>query len=146
MLRPFILGLALAAGPVHAADPVKEAGDTERAFAATMKARDFAAFQAFLADEAVFSWGSPAPLVGKEAIAAKWKKYYEAKEAPFAWEPDKVAVLASGTLAVTSGPVRDPSGKVFSRFSSVWRKEPSGQWKIVFDTGEPVCDCAKKPN
>ena len=117
----------------------KQVADTERAFAATMKARDHAAFTSFLADEAIFFSGQTSQ-VGKQAVAAGWARLYEGKEAPFSWEPDQVEVLASGTLASSSGPVYGKDGKVISRFNSIWRLEPSGKWKIVFDRGSPVCD------
>lgn len=116
----------------------KQVADTERAFAATMKARDHAAFATFLADDAIFFSG-PSSQVGKQAVAAAWARMYEGKDAPFSWEPDQVEVLASGNLASSSGPVYGPDGKVRSRFNSIWRLEPSGQWKIVFDRGSPVC-------
>lgn len=132
------------AGAVQAnAELKKQVADTERAFAATMKARDHAAFTGFLSEEAVFFTG-PTPLHGKAAVAAGWKRFYEKPVAPFSWEPDEVEVLTSGTLAISNGPVRDASGKLVSRFSSIWRQEAPGQWRIVFDRGSEVCDC-KKP-
>lgn len=121
----------------------QQVADTERAFAATMAKRDHQAFVSFLSDEAVF-YNGPNVLRGKEAVAAEWKKRYEKPEAPFSWEPDQVEVLDSGTLAHSSGPVRDPQGKVISRFNSVWRQEAPGKWRIVFDKGERVCDCARQ--
>ena len=45
----------------------------------------------------------------------------------------------SGTLATTSGPVRNPKGEVTGRFNSVWRLESDGRWRVVFDRGSPVC-------
>ena len=127
------------AAPAAATEELKkQVADTERAFAATMKARDHAAFVRFLADETIFFNGKQ-PLVGKETVAAKWKSYFDAKDAPFSWEPDTVEVVASGTLAYSSGPVYDPSGKVISRFNSIWRQVAPGKWEIVFDRGEPVC-------
>lgn len=113
----------------------------ERAFARTMAERDFEGFRRFLSEEAVFFSG-PVPLRGKEAVAAWWGRYFTAPEAPFSWEPDQVEVLDSGTLALTSGPVSDPSGRVIARFTSVWRLESPGLWRIVFDKGSPVSrDC-----
>jgi hypothetical protein len=50
-------------------------------------------------------------------------------------------VLDSGTLALSSGPVRNPRGELSARFSSVWRREVGG-WRIVFNKGSPVCNCA----
>jgi ketosteroid isomerase-like protein len=110
----------------------------ERAFAKTMADRDHAAFQTHLADEAIFYNGEE-PIRGRAAVAEAWAPFYSGPEAPFSWDPDHVEVLASGALALSSGPVRDPSGKVVGRFNSIWRREPSGEWRVVFDKGSPVC-------
>jgi ketosteroid isomerase-like protein len=114
----------------------QQVADTERAFAKTMADRDHAAFARFLAEDTVFFSG-PTPLRGKAAVAAQWKRFYEQPAAPFSWQPDRVAALASGTLALSSGPVFDPSGRCIGRFSSIWRLEAPGVWRIVFDKGGP---------
>jgi hypothetical protein len=44
-------------------------------------------------------------------------------------------VLASGELAWSRGPVYDPTGKQIGTFNSIWRREPDGRWRIVFDKG-----------
>ena len=62
-------------------------------------------------------------------------------KAPFSWQPDTVEVLAGGSLALSSGPVHDPDGKLVSRFTSIWRRTPAGEWEIVFDKCNEVCDC-----
>ncbi|SFG80981.1 protein of unknown function [Duganella sp. CF458] len=129
--------------PPSNAELKQQVADTERAFAGTMAKRDHQAFVTFLADETIFYSGSKA-LRGKDTVAAEWKAFYEKPEAPFSWEPDQVEVLDSGTLAHSSGPVRDPQGKVTARFNSVWRLEAPGKWRIVFDKGERVCDCKKQ--
>lgn len=110
----------------------------ERAFARTMATRDHEAFSAFLAEEAVFFSGERA-VRGRDAVAAEWKPFYDAPAAPFSWEPDHVEVLESGTLALSTGPVKDPSGRVVGRFNSIWRRDAAGAWKVVFDKGSPVC-------
>lgn len=115
-----------------------EVANVERAFAATMRARDHAAFASFLSEEAVFS-GDGKTLQGKQAVAEDWKKFYAKPDAPFSWEPDQVDVLASGTLARTSGPVYAPDGKLIARFNSIWRLEAPGTWRVVFDGGTEVC-------
>jgi ketosteroid isomerase-like protein len=114
---------------------------TERAFARTMADRDHAAFTAFLSEEAIFL--GQRPLHGKAEVAAAWKRLYEQPAAPFSWEPDTVEVLPSGTLALTQGPVRDPDGKLVGRFSSVWRREAPGTWRIVLDHGCDVCEACR---
>jgi ketosteroid isomerase-like protein len=114
--------------------------DTERAFAKTMADRDHAAFASFLADEAIFMGEGPA-LRGKQAVATGWKRLYDGPRAPFSWEPEVVEVIDSGTLALSSGPVRDPQGKRVGTFNSIWRRDANGAWKIVFDKGCPPCNC-----
>ncbi len=118
----------------------QQVSDTERAFAKTMADRNLPAFTEFLAEEAVFFSG-PQPLRGKLQVTDWWKRYYEKPDAPFSWEPQQVQVLDSGTLALSSGPVHDSSGKVIATFSSIWRQEEPGVWRIVFDKGNDVCNC-----
>lgn len=115
----------------------------ERAFAQTMADRDHAAFVTFLSEEAVFFTG-PTPLRGRAAVAAAWQRFYATPAAPFSWEPDAVEALDSGDLALSTGPVRNPEGRIIARFTSIWRLEPPGQWRVVFDRGNEVCDCAAK--
>jgi ketosteroid isomerase-like protein len=116
---------------------------TERAFARTMADRDLNAFSRFLSDEAVFFSG-PQPLRGREAVIAWWARFYSKPTAPFSWEPAQVEVLASGTLALSTGPVRDPQGKLIGCFNSIWRQEAPGEWKIVFDRGSGPLECEGK--
>jgi ketosteroid isomerase-like protein len=115
----------------------RQVADTEIAFARTMADRDHAAFARFLAEDTVFFSG-PTPLRGKVAVAAWWKRFYESPKAPFSWKPDKVEVLDNGQLAMSTGPVFDDSGKAVASFTSVWRQESPGVWRIIFDKG---CNC-----
>ena len=116
----------------------REVAETERAFARTMAERDHAAFVEFLADEAIFFAGNE-PLRGKQQVAEAWKPFYKEPDAPFSWAPVQVEVLDSGTLALSSGPVHDPGGRLVGRFTSIWRREAPGTWRIVFDKGCEVC-------
>lgn len=110
----------------------------ETAFARTMADRDHAAFVRFLADDTL--WLGRTALRGKQQVADSWKRFYEGKEAPFSWEPERVEVNDSGTLGISTGPVRDPGGKRVGTYNSIWRRGPDG-WKIIFDNGCPPCDC-----
>jgi ketosteroid isomerase-like protein len=117
--------------------------ETERAFARTMTERNLDAFGTFVSDDAVFFSG-PTPLHGKAAVVDWWARFYKNPAAPFSWEPEQVEVLASGDLALSTGPVRDAKGKLIAHFTSIWRLEAPGRWRIVFDKGAEVCDCAKQ--
>jgi ketosteroid isomerase-like protein len=135
------LAASLVAGGATAAPPdldalARQVADTERAFARSMAERDHAGFVRHLSDQAVFFSGPGKVLQGKAAVAAGWKRFYEGKDAPFSWAPDHVVVLGDGTLAHSTGPVLDPTGKSIARFNSVWRLEAPDTWRIVFDKGE----------
>jgi ketosteroid isomerase-like protein len=104
-----------------------------------MANRDHDAFVTFLSEETVFFSGD-SELRGREAVAALWKEYFTEAEAPFSWEPETVAVLDSGKLALSTGPVRDPAGQQVAIFTSIWRQEAPGVWRIVFDKGARYCE------
>jgi len=133
-----LCGCHAAPRPANLASLRQEVMDTERAFAKSMADRDHAAFTSYLADDAIFFSGDSS-VRGKSAVAAQWKPFFDWKDAPFSWEPDQVQVLDSGDLALSTGPVIDPSGNVVGRFNSIWRLEAPATWRIVFDKGSPVC-------
>jgi len=142
LLCAALLSACAALSPPDTFRAGREVADAERAFVKTMADRDYIAFKSFLSDDAVFFSGSTA-LRGKQRVADAWRRLFEKTEAPFSWQPEQVEVLESGQLALSTGPVRDPSGKLFATFTSIWRREAPGQWRIVFDKGTDVCDCAK---
>ena len=127
--------------PVDVAGLTRQVTATETAFAQTMADRDFAAFAAHIADDAIFVNGRH-PLRGKAAILADWKKYFDGP-APFSWQPETVVVLDDGSLAQSKGPVFDAAGQPILEFRSTWRREADGSWKIIFDDG--ACRCAARP-
>lgn len=147
-IAPAALWVALSTAllPAQAAPPLEElrtqVETAERAFARSMAQRDHAAFTALLSEQAVF-YAPNRVLRGKAEVAAAWKGFFDGPAAPFSWEPDQVDVLADGTLAHSSGPVRDPDGRLVARFNSVWRQEAPGVWRVVFDKGSPLSEQEK---
>ena len=109
----------------------------ERAFAKSMADRDFAAFGRLVAVDTVF-FGNTKVHRGRDAVLAAWKPFFDGPAAPFSWEPDQVEVLASGQLALSTGPVRDPQGQVVARFNSIWQRGADGRWLVIFDKGSPA--------
>lgn len=142
--------LALVAAPPaaaqspDAAELARQVFAAESSFAHTMAARDAAAFATFVAEEAVFFGRSDAQR-GKAAVVAAWQPFFAGPDAPFSWAPELVQVLESGTLALSSGPVRDPTGRQVGTFNSIWRLEADGRWRVVFDKGCAVCSCGDGP-
>ncbi len=138
-----LMACATAWAQAAAPDLKQQVFDAERAFARTMAERDHAAFTRFVSEQAVFFDG-PAVLQGRAAIAQGWKAYFDGAKPPFSWEPDQVEVLADGTLALSTGPVRDENGQWVARFNSIWRQELPGVWRVVFDKGSPLSAQDKK--
>jgi ketosteroid isomerase-like protein len=141
-----LAGLGLA-GLLHAGDGAENAAKLaeqvrarEIAFAQTMADRDHDAFATFVSEEALFL--GPTVLRGRAAVAEGWKPFFAGPGAPFSWEPERVEVIDSGTLAISAGPVRDPEGRRVGTFNSTWRLEGDGQWRVVLDIGCPPCRCA----
>lgn len=120
---------------IHEADVTA----TEQSFADTMRDRDFAAFRSYLADGVIFITGQR-QLRGKAAVAAGWSRYFEGEVAPFSWRPETVVVQDSGRLALSSGPVHGADGQQVGIFTSIWRRESDGRWRIILDKGGCACD------
>jgi len=138
--RWLVVATALLAGVALAQDSLEarraEVFAAERAFARSMADRDFAAFGRHVAEDSVFFNGST-PLRGRDAVLAAWKAFFDGPTAPFSWDPDQVEVLASGELALSTGPVKNPQGAVTARFNSIWQRQADGRWRVIFDKGGP---------
>lgn len=141
-IRNFVLIFLLLSGcgnqtvePIPGSVAKLQVENTERAFARAFAERDLKAFGQFLARDAVFLSGGNR-LHGKQEILDVWAPLVRSEAAPFSWAPDSIEMLASGELALSTGLVRDPAGAVTGRFVSIWRREASGNWKIIADRGE----------
>jgi ketosteroid isomerase-like protein len=133
-----LTGCATSSTQAEPVDLSRQVRATETAFARTMADRDHQGFVSFLSDETVF-FTEKAALRGKQQVADWWKRFYDGPVAPFSWEPQRVEVLDSGTLALSSGPVRSSDGKQIGTFTSIWRLEGPGIWRIIFDKGCNAC-------
>jgi len=128
--------------PAELAATVTEVKAAETALAKTMADRKLDRFGDFVAEDAVFNGNKPH--IGKAAVIEAWRGFFESPQAPFSWAPDAVAPTADGRYAVSTGLARDPAGKVISRFTSIWRKDADGHWRVVADQGVDETDCANK--
>lgn len=82
-------------------------------------------------------------LRGPAGVLSRWKKYFDGDKAPFSWKPEIVEVQEGGRLALSSGPVFDLDGRRIATYTSIWRREAGGEWRIIFDRGTQSCDCAR---
>ena len=156
-MRPALpaFGLALSMTALHAsaatlpsaaelaaiANDVKAA---ETAFAKTMADRRLDQFTDFVAEDAVFM--GAAPNIGRATIVEKWSGFFKGDKAPFSWAPDAVAAATDGRTAISTGLARDTAGRVISRFTTIWRKDPDGHWRAIVDQGVDAPDCTPARN
>jgi ketosteroid isomerase-like protein len=149
-MRPALLACALslsafqaaAAALPSAADLAAAAAEVraaEIAFASTMADRRLDRFAEFVAEDAVFNGNKPH--IGRAAVVQTWKGFFDGPQAPFSWAPDAVAASADGRFAVSTGLARDAAGKVISRFTTIWRKDGDGRWRVIVDQGVDEADC-----
>ncbi len=144
MLSVVLLGLFSSA----AGDMTNDVRCREIAFSQSAETRDLAAFRSFLDADARFVGNGVRH--GPDEIAAAWQDFFTDDGPEIAWRPKFVEVLEDGTMALTRGPYRmrskDADGNVVERwgtFNSVWRVNPDGQWRVVFDAGNAA---AKAPD
>jgi len=143
-----VLGLLAAGGAASAqadrtatTEAVRQA---ELAFAASVAANEPEKFASMIDEDAVFV--GAAVTRGRAAIVESWKAFFGPERPEFVWKPEIVELSGDGTLGMTRGPWtmkgQGPDGKPFERsgvFNSIWRRQPDGSWKIVFDMGCPGC-------
>ncbi len=140
-LAPFAVDAAATTLP-SAADLAVTAAEVkavEIAFAKTMADRRLDQFTDFVAEDAVFVGGATS--IGRANVVQAWGPFFKAAQAPFSWAPDAVAVAADGRTAVSTGLARAPDGKIISRFTSIWRKDADGHWRVIADQGVDACEC-----
>jgi ketosteroid isomerase-like protein len=113
--------------------------EAERSFARTsLEIGARASFMKFFADDAVVF--RPGPVRYKEAMKDV-PPPANPLETVLQWEPLYADVSASGDLGYTTGPAvwtdHSPTKKppYYGYYFSVWKKQPSGEWKVAFDIG-----------
>ena len=124
-----------------------EVWNRERSFAASVERHDVAAFADHVHEQAVFGAGSPVPTHGRFAIIADWKGIVDGKTFKLRWSPGVVTIGGNGSLAISRGPswmedLRPGTNREqrysIGAFNSTWIKDSDGQWRVLFDSGEPT--------
>jgi ketosteroid isomerase-like protein len=88
-------------------------------------------FLANIADDGVIF--RPGPIPGKE-----WLSAHPNPPALLAWHPVHAEISLSRDLGWTTGPYEiTPEGqpKGYGQFSTIWKRQPDGQWKFILDLG-----------
>jgi ketosteroid isomerase-like protein len=90
-------------------------------------------FVANFADDAIIF--RPTPVAGK-----KWYERRPPVPGVLSWQPVLSEIAASGELGYNTGPYEyrekaDAKPVGYGEFFSFWKKQPDGNWKVVFDQG-----------
>lgn len=139
MYAPWLIAALLV--PAADADDVRRSVMcAEVSFSRAAERRDLDSFTGLLDSEARFVTGGVSR--GPAEIAAAWAPYFDDGGPAIRWRPAIVEVVAGGTLALSRGPYRvrgrDSAGNAtesWGTFNSVWRRQPDGGWKVLFDAG-----------
>ena len=146
--RPLLVALALLllCSPLAAEDAAGELRAAEIAFAASVADRDAERFASFIDEDAVFL--GAAALRGREAIVEGWSVFLAEGGPTLTWQPETVEVRPDG-LGLSRGPytltATAPDGTETTSsgtFTSIWRRDTDGGWKVIFDAGCPPCAAA----
>ena len=91
------------------------------------------AFLAFSADEAMAFGGGTQMTHGRQAIGAGFDGFPAG--AVLEWWPVAAEIAPSGDLGCTVGEARIASLNHYSKYLTIWRRQPDGTWKFVADGG-----------
>lgn len=137
--------LTLVTASAALADLTADVRCREIAFSRAAEQRDADSFVSFIDDDARFV--GVGVLHGPSAVAEGWQAFFEDDGPAIEWRPQFVEVLDDGQLALSRGPyrvtVKGEDGSESERwgtFNSVWRRQPDGVWKVVFDAGSPAAE------
>ena len=114
---------------------------TEKDFAEMAGSKGISEAFLFFADENAVLERNNVLHIGKQSIADLFSNNEQSSaKAELSWVPDFVDVASSGDLGYTYGrysyTVTDSDGTVTKTqgiFHTVWKKEPDGSWKYVWD-------------
>ena len=145
MTRTALLVVLLAMAPPVLADSIDDVRCSEIGFSRAAERRDPEAFASYIDEDARFVGRTVTR--GPAAITEGWNSFFIDDGLSIKWRPQFVEVLEDGTLALTRGPYRmtaiDEAGtatEYWGTFNSVWRLQPDGEWKVVFDAGNSASE------
>jgi ketosteroid isomerase-like protein len=96
------------------------------------------AFEAFAHDEAVFLKPNHYPIEGKDHVL-EFLHASSGNPGELTWKPLKAFAASSGDLGYTYGLYLWKSDTLSRRgtYVTIWKKDKTGAWKYVLDTGNP---------
>ena len=117
-------------------DMNKELIAADKAFSALSKEEGMNhAFLSYVAEDGVMLSPNKMPVVGKNKIEALFQS--DDSKLVFTWNPLHADVAKSGDLGYTYGTYEILEGASIQKgtYVSVWKKDATGEWKFVLDSG-----------
>ena len=118
----------------------------EREFMKSVAEKGTQGYLSYYADDAVGVPDGGGFLRGRNEIA-KRAGYFDNKRNHMTWTPLGADVATSGDLGYTYGNFvltsKNKDGKLvtsYGKYTSIWKKQPDGQWKVVVDVGNSSPD------
>jgi ketosteroid isomerase-like protein len=110
----------------------------DRDFAKQSAVRGAAAWVEIMAPNAVKPANGGRWLMGPQEIGDNMKDAF-ASGFTLAWEPTRAEISRGGKLGYTWGRYHSEfGGKPHDgAYMTIWQKQPTGSWKVLFDTGDP---------
>lgn len=140
-MRTLFLWLTLAAPGVFAQSPAAALMEADKAFDRDTAARGLEGWMSWFAEDARIE-GATDVIAGKPALREVYSKMFAQREFRIHWWPVSADISEDGTLGYTFGRAsiswRDEKGELQkreSRYTTLWRKQKDGTYKVVFDMG-----------
>lgn len=135
--------------PKDATEQKQELLEADRRFAADTARRRLEGWLAAFATGGAMLLADGTTIVGHEAIASVMGPAFSDPGFLLRWEPREARVLIEDDLGYTRGRYQrtrpGPGGTSVIQtgtYVTLWKKQPDGRWKVVFDTGS---DEAERP-
>ncbi len=114
----------------------------DRDFAADTAARGGDGWADWFAEDGL-QFPSTGRIEGREAIRERMRAAFTPENPRMVWEPETAVVSEAGDLGYTIGRWRSlPPGSddiaeatASGSYVSIWRKDPSGRWRVAVDIG-----------
>lgn len=144
--------VGFAAGAPEPADEREQLLAADRAFDQATAEKGIEGWVSSFAPNGSMLPGDEPPVTGPDAIRQFMGPTLTQPNSSLRWQPTHAEVLIPGVLGMTTGRWElrslDAEGKPRRRtgtYVTIWKKQPDGAWKVVFDTGSPDPPAAK-PN
>ncbi|MBI3670926.1 MAG: DUF4440 domain-containing protein [Acidobacteria bacterium] len=139
-----VLGAAVTLRPAGALADIDALMKTDQAFSEATATRGLEGFRSFLAEDVATLRPDKPIITGQDAVAEVWRSLLASPTLAIRWQPLRAAISSGGDLGYTIGSFEitrsDEQGKRVAgtgKYVTIWRKQPDGSWRVVFDSGVP---------